>query len=80
MCEKRRERSLRTAFACAKTGESFCQLVGKVEQLESELLSCLPVCVSASTTALFWVELDLCICSVSTGSLGRLGARKREGS
>lgn len=55
-----KERALWTALPVPRAGESFCQLVGKVEQLESKLLSCLRFCVSAGTTALFWVELDLC--------------------
>lgn len=67
MCE--RERALWTALPVPRAGESFCQLVGKVEQLETKLLSCLRVCVSASTTALFWVELDLCICCVHQRTL-----------
>lgn len=57
-----KERTLWTAPPVPRAGENFCQLVGKVEQLESKLLSCLHVCVSASTTALFRVELDLRIC------------------
>ena len=42
-------------------------------------LACMSV--SASTTALFWVELDLCICFIHQHTLlHRLGARKRDHS
>lgn len=72
-----KERALWTALPVPRAGESFCQLVGKVEQLASKLLSCLRVCASASTTALFWVELDLCGCFIHQHELlHRLGARK----
>lgn len=64
-----KERALWTALPVPRAGESFCQLVGKVEQLESKLLSSLCACVSASTTALFWVELDLCICFIHQHTL-----------
>lgn len=42
--------------------EGFCQLVGKAEQLESKLPPGLPAGLATSTTALFWVELQPCIC------------------
>lgn len=72
-----KERALWTALPVPRAGESFCQLVGKVKQLETKLLSWLRVCVSARTTALFWVELDLCVCFVHQHwLLLRLGARK----
>lgn len=76
-----KERALWTALPVPRAGESFCQLVGKVEQLENKLLSCLLVCVSASTTALFWVESDLCFCFIHQHMLlRRLGAKKRDRS